>query len=103
MPRPRGVVAAVCAGLALVASGCGQTEKAAGPQALRPPADPKDQLEFGQNAVRVGGIAPADVAAGALLAAYPQGEEGPNAWFLVRDDRWTDAVLAAQFATSPIN
>lgn len=103
MTRRRGVVAAVFAGLALVASGCGEAERAAGPAALRPAADPRDQLEFGQNAVRVGGIAPGDVAAGALLAAYPRGDEPPNAWFLVRRDRWTDAVLAAQFAASPIN
>ena len=103
MSRRRGVVAAVCAGLALVASGCGEAERPAGPGALRPPADPRDQLEFGQHAVRVGGIAPADVAAGALLAAYPQRDEGPNSWFLVQDGRWTDAVLAAQFAASPIN
>ena len=94
--------ALLCAALVAL-TGCGDRQSAgpAGPH--RPAADPKDQLEFGQNAVRVGGIAPADVAAGALLAAYPKGEDPPKSWFLARRDRWTDAVLAAQFTTSPID
>jgi hypothetical protein len=95
---------ALCAGLVLAVSACGGDGSDGGPATLRPAADPADQLEFGANAVRVGGISPADVAATALLAAYPPGDsERPNAWFLVREDRWTDAVLAAQFATSPID
>jgi hypothetical protein len=97
------VVAAVCAGLALAGAGCARDGSSPRAAALRPPVDPRAQLQFGANTVRVGGISPADVAAGALLAAYPEGGDQPKAWFLVRRDRWTDAVLAAQFATSPID
>ena len=93
----------VCVGLALAISGCGGGDD--GPAAtLRPPVDPQDYLEWGENAARIGGISAADVAAGATMAVYPpDGGERPSSWFLVRDDRWTDAVIAAQFTTKPIN
>jgi putative cell wall binding repeat protein len=92
-----------CVGLALAVSGCGGDDDGS-PATLRPPVDPQDYLEWGQNAARVGGISAADVAAGATMAVYPSdGGERPSSWFLVRDDRWTDAVIAAQFATKPIN
>jgi len=96
---------AVCAGLVLAISACGgEGGSAAGPATLRPPVDPQDQLEWGENAARVGGISAADVAAAATMAIYPpDGGDGPSSWFLVRDDRWTDAVIAAQFATKPID
>jgi hypothetical protein len=94
----------VLAGLALGASACGGSGSNAGPATLRPAADPRDQLEFGANTVRVGGISPADVAAGAAMAAYPpRGRERPTSWLFVSRERWTDALLAAQFATSPVN
>ena len=93
----------VCIGLALAVSGCGGDDSS-GPATLRPPVDPQDYLEWGDNAARVGGIGAADVAAGATMAVYPpDGGDRPSSWFLVRDDRWTDAVIAAQFATKPIN
>jgi hypothetical protein len=103
--RLKGALTVVCAGLALALSACGgDGGSGGGPAALRPPVDPADQLEWGEHAVRIGGISAADIAAGALMAAYPPGGEArPNAWFFVRTDRWTDAVLAAQFATKPIN
>jgi hypothetical protein len=91
------------AGLTLAIAGCGGDDSDGGPATLRPPVDPADQLEFGENASRIGGISPADVAAGAVMTVYPPGGEArPNAWLLVRGDEWTDAVLAAQFATRPI-
>jgi hypothetical protein len=67
--------------------------------------DPADQLQFGENAVRIGGISAADVAAAATMAVHPpkDSQAAPNAWFLIRQDRWRDAVLAAQFATDPID
>ena len=90
-------------GLALAVSGCGGDDSS-GLATLRPPVDPQDYLEWGENAARVGGISAADVAAGATMAVYPPDSgERPSSWFLVRDDRWTDAVIAAQFATKPIN
>jgi hypothetical protein len=92
------------AGLVLVVSACGGDNRSAGPATLRAAVDPKEQLQFGENAVRVGGISAADVAAGAVMAAYrPRDGRRPNSWFLVRETRWTDAVLAAQFATQPID
>lgn len=96
---------AVCAGLVLGLSACGgDGGSAATPATLNPPVDPRSQLEWGERAARIGGISAADVAAGAAMAAYPpDGGERPSSWFLVRDDRWTDAVIAAQFATKPIN
>jgi hypothetical protein len=93
----------VCIGLVLAVSGCGGDDSS-GPATLRPPVDPQDYLEWGENAARIGGIGAADVAAAATMAVYPpDGGERPSSWFLVRDDRWTDAVIAAQFATKPIN
>jgi hypothetical protein len=93
----------VCVGLALAVSACGGDDSS-GPATLRPPVDPQNYLEWGENAARVGGIGAADVAAAATMAVYPpDGGERPSSWFLVRDDRWTDAVVAAQFATKPIN
>ena len=93
----------ICVGLALAVSGCGGDDDGS-PATLRPPVDPQDYLEWGENAARVGGIGAADVAAGATMAVYPpDGGDRPSSWFLVRDDRWTDAVVAAQFATKPIN
>ena len=94
---------AVCVGLALAFCGCGGDDH--GSRAtLRSPVDPEDYLQWGNNAARIGGIAAADVAAAATMAVYPpDGGKRPSSWFLVRDDRWTDAVIAAQFATKPIN
>jgi len=93
----------ICAGLALALSACG-SGGSAGPATLRPPADPSDELQFGGNVARVGGISPADVAAAAVMVAYPPGgERRPHAWFLTRTDRWTDAVLTASFATHPVD
>jgi hypothetical protein len=102
--RGKRALAALGAGLALAVSACGDQHGGGASPQLRPAVDPADQLEFGENAVRIGGISGADVAAGAALAVYPpHGEEPPSSWFFVRADRWTDAVLAAQFATRPID
>jgi hypothetical protein len=100
----KGALAAVCAGLALAVSACGGDDgSGAGLATLNPPVDPQDQLQWGEQAARIGGISAADVAAAAVMASYPpDGGERPSSWFLVRDDRWTDAVIAAQFATKPI-
>ena len=101
----RRTIAAVCTALAMVAPGCGEDGgSAAGSATLRPAVDPEDYLEWGEHAARIGGISAADVAAGATMAVYPpDGGERPSSWFLVRDDRWTDALIVAQFATKPIN
>ena len=95
---------AVCASLALALSACGgDDDSPAGLATLNPPVDPKAQLEWGEQAARIGGLSAADVAAGAAMAVYPpDGGDRPSSWFLVRDDRWPDAVIAAQFATKPI-
>ena len=97
-------LAAVCAGLALALSACGGDDGSAADLAtLNPSVDPADQLEWGEQTARIGGISAADVAAAATMAVYPpDGGDRPSSWFLVRDDRWTDAVIAAQFATKPI-
>jgi putative cell wall binding repeat protein len=97
-------LAAVCAGLALALSACGgDSGSAADLATLNPPVDPQDQLEWGEHTARIGGISAADVAAAAAMSVYPpDGGDRPSSWFLVRDDRWTDAVIAAQFATKPI-
>lgn len=104
MTRAWTLAAVSLAGLALAASGCGDSADSSRPAQLGQPAvDPKDQLEFGRNAARVGGISPADVAGAAMLAAYPPGKLEPTAWFLLREDKWREAVLSAQFASIPIN
>ena len=95
----------VCVGFALGLCACGgDGGSGAGLATLNAPVDPRAQLEWGEHTARIGGISAADVAAGAAMAVYPpDGGERPSSWFLVRDDRWTDAVIAAQFATKPIN
>ena len=107
MIRSKCALVAVYAGIALATSACGDDQGASGAgeqAALTPAVDPGDQLQFGRNTVRVGGISGADVAAGAAMAAYPPKQANrPTSWFLVREDRWTDALLAAQFATDPID
>ena len=100
----KGALGAVCAGLALAVSACGGDDgSGVGLATINPAGDPQEQLEWGERTARVGGISAADVAAAAAMVAYPPGGgERPSSWFLVRDDRWTDAVIAAQFATKPI-
>jgi hypothetical protein len=57
--------------------------------------------EFGRNVVRVGGLAPADVAGAAALATF-SADDPPSGWVLSRDDDWRSAALAAQFAAGPV-
>lgn len=62
----------------------------------------KSPPEFGANVARIPGISPADVAAAAVLAAYPpSGSARPNGWILTTSRNWQQAVLAAQFASRP--
>jgi hypothetical protein len=97
-------LAAVLACLALALTACGDAGGGSAPAALPAQADATAQLEFAPNAGRVGGISPSDVAGAALLAAYPPGTgASPTAWFLLPRGDWRETVLAAQFATSPIN
>lgn len=84
-------------------SACGGDSSSSGDTALlTPAADPAEQLEAGQNAVRIGGLSPSDVAGQALLATDHDGEQRPTTWFLLREDLWHEALLAAQFAAAPI-
>jgi hypothetical protein len=94
--------ALTAAALAAALSGCGGGSNV-GPGSLAPAADPLEQQQYGGNAARVGGLSSADVAAAAVLAAYPEEGTRPSAWFLVRKGQWREAALAAQFATRPIN
>jgi hypothetical protein len=93
--------AVMLAGLTLAFSACGGDDES-GPVALSGAIDPADYVEFRPSTVRIGGIAPADVATAALLAGYPTGSEPPSAWFLLRDDRWQEAALTAPFAARPV-
>jgi hypothetical protein len=102
VPSRARVLAGLTAGLALGLSACGGDDDS-GPTQLTPTSDPIEQQEFGKNTARVGGLSSADVAAAAVLSAYPETGTRPTAWFLVRKDKWREAALAAQFATRPIN
>lgn len=104
MKRTKPLLAAPLACLALVVGGCGEGGGEAAPSAAPLGPDPTEQLEFGRNVARVGGISPSDVAGAALLAAYPEtGEARPTSWMLLPDHKWREAALAAQFAGPPIN
>jgi hypothetical protein len=60
--------------------------------------------EFGQNAVRIGGRSGADVAAEAVLAAYPPSKDRrPSGWVVVPQNDWRAALLGAQFGGTPLN
>src|SRR6266446_6286626 len=96
----RKLTAAVAAVLAaLLVAGCsgGGGGTASTPAPSSPPG------EFGKNVVRIPGRSGADVAAAAVLAAYPPKHgHPPNGWVLVARDDWRSAVLGAQFAASPV-
>jgi len=101
--RTRSAITALLACLGLALSACGQSEGPAAPAAGLTAADAGEQLEFGRNVARIGGISPSDVAGAAVLAAYPPGGDTPTSWFLLPQHRWHEAVLAAQFATDPVD
>ncbi|MDX6652184.1 MAG: hypothetical protein QOJ38_965 [Solirubrobacterales bacterium] len=58
--------------------------------------------EFGENVARVPGISTTDVAAAAILAAYPPGQASPTGWILYPGDDWRRGALGAQFVGKPI-
>jgi hypothetical protein len=88
--------------LGLSACGGGSASTTPTTPTVAQPAPPPG--EFGRNVVRVTGISAADVAGAALLAAYPPGgARQPSGWILTRDDRWPEAVIAAQFAADPVD
>lgn len=103
--RSATLAAALLAGAALVASGCGGDDD---PPTSEPlpgtgnagPGAP----EFGTNVTRVPGMSSTDVAAAAILSAYPP-EEGtaPGGWVAFPRGDWRKAVLAAQFVSAPVN
>jgi hypothetical protein len=91
---------ALAALVALLLVGCGGGGGGGVPKRPVPKSAPG---EFGGNVVRITGRSPADVAAAAVLAAYPPNRnQQPNGWVLLHRDRWQDALLAAQFAARPV-
>lgn len=98
----RAALAAVAAGIVIALAGCGgggeppTTLPGLGAGEAAPP-------EFGEHAVRIDGTSPADVAGAAILSIYPEGRTPPQGWVLVRQERWQDALLAAQLAAKPVN
>lgn len=96
-------VKALGLGLALIGavpalSACGG-EDSSGPVSLAPAkASPP---EYGSTVVRIPGRTPSDVAGAALLATHAV--EQPSGWVVVRQDKWRTALIAAQFAASPVN
>lgn len=86
--------------LAVVAGGCDTGGDGDGDGGARKPA----AAEIGDNVVRIGGKSGHDVAAEAVLAAYPpSGDRRPNGWLVVAGNDWRMAVLGAQFAAKPVN
>jgi putative cell wall binding repeat protein len=72
--------------------------------APREPSAPTAPAQFGASVIRVPGLSPADVAAAAVLAAYPPGGSArPNGWVLTTPEDWQQALLAAQFGARPVN
>jgi hypothetical protein len=87
--------------LATAATGCG--DKGDSKREPLAPARTPATGETARGAARIPGLAASDVAAAAVLAAYPPGKSSPNGWVLLPDDDWHDAVLGAQFAAAPVN
>jgi hypothetical protein len=86
--------------LAALAGGCDTGDDGNGGDG---PARVPAAAEIGENVVRVGGKSGHDVAAEAVLAAYPpDGERQPNGWVIAAGDDWRLAVLGAQFGAKPI-
>jgi hypothetical protein len=89
---------------ALAVGGCAGHHSAKKPSAGLAGPQKASPVEIGQNIVRIPGLSSGDIAASAVLTAYDPGEGAkPRGFVLVRDDDWRSAVLAAQFASSPVN
>jgi hypothetical protein len=93
------VLAATC--LSLVAAGCGGDKRSDARPALFGGGKPLE-VEVGRNVARLPGLSSGDVAAAAVLSAYPGGPARPSGWILVPGGDWRTAVLAAQFAAKPV-
>lgn len=54
--------------------------------------------------MRIPGLSPEDVAAAALIAVYPPGEEpSPSGWLIYPREQWQLGLIASQFAGAPVS
>jgi hypothetical protein len=90
------------AALLLVGSGCGGEGDQKG-KPLEAARGTVRASDFGQRAVRIRGMSPTDVAAAAVLAAYPGDDIQPNGLVLTRMDRWRETLVGAQFSAAPVS
>lgn len=90
--------------LCLAAAGCGGDGATPPPAAAGQGGGDAAAPEFGDNVVRVPGLSAEDVAAAALIAVYPPGEEpSPSGWLIYPRNEWRLALIAAEFAASPVS
>ena len=100
MSAPRRVIALAAAAALAIAAGCDGDDGSPGAPAKEgaPPAP-----ETGRNVARIGGKSSADVASAALLAVHDDRSHQPRGLVLTPQDDWRQAVIAAQFAASPVS
>lgn len=90
--------------LCLASLGCG--DDAPKPEAVAAGQGPSDAAspEFGDNVVRIPGLSAEDVAAAALIAIYPPGDEpSPTGWVIYPRSEWQLGLIGSQFAGEPVS
>jgi hypothetical protein len=94
----RRAIALAAAVVLAFAAGCGSAQERKSQAVAEAPTEP----DTGSNVARIAGKSPADVASAAVLALYPDSSHQPRGLVLTPQDDWKQAVVAAQFAASPI-
>ena len=94
----RGAIALAAAAVLAFAAGCGGSDE---PKTQAPPKGPAEP-ETGTNVARIAGKSPADVAGAAVLALHPDSSKKLRGFVFTPQDDWKQAVVASQFAASPI-
>lgn len=96
-----GLVAATVGAVGL--GGCGGGEDRPEPLAAQPVSSAA-KPEYGDNVVRIPGLSATDVAAAAILAAYPpSGDDDPEGWILTPEGDWQRMVAGAQLLAAPVD
>lgn len=86
-------------------AGCGGDDDGPKPEPIPPGTSNSDPgaPEFGENVVRIPGVASADVTGASVLSAYPPGQTSPKGWIIFPESDWRSAAAGAQFIGKPID